>query len=68
MIQEIKEVFTKQYKADVKQMERKRSIRQQIKLRNRSERIDDKFKRLMELGYVSDCHFEVGGIDGTGDI
>lgn len=60
MLQEIKQVFSKDYQEDVKFLEFKKSMRQYVKLRNESESIDDKIKRLNDLGYISDCHIKVG--------
>lgn len=60
MLQEIKEVFSKQYQEDVKQLEFERSMRQYVKLNNESESIDDKIDRLRAMDFVSDCHIEVG--------
>lgn len=35
-------------------------MRQYVKLKNESESIDEKVKRLKTLGYISDCHIKVG--------
>lgn len=60
MLQEIRKVFTKEYQEDVKFLEFKNLMRQYVKLKNDSESIDEKMERLRTLGYVSDCHIEVG--------
>ena len=60
MIQEIRNVFSKDYQDDVKYVEYKNSMRQYVKLKNESESIDRKIERLKAEGYVSDCHIEVG--------
>lgn len=61
MLQEIKEVFTKQYQENVDFLEFKLKMREYVKLKNESESIDSKIDRLNQCGYVSACHIEVGG-------
>lgn len=61
MLQEIKEVFTKQYQENVDFLEFKLKMREYVKLKNESESIDIKIDRLNKCGYVSKCHIEVGG-------
>ena len=60
MLQEIKKVFSKEYREDVKFLEFKNAMRQFVKLRSKSEGIDDKIGHLKTLGYISNCHIEVG--------
>ena len=60
MLEEIKKVFSREYQADVKFLEFKRSMREYVKLKNESESLDAKMERLSALGYASDCHIKVG--------
>lgn len=60
MLQEIKNVFSKDYQENVKFLEFKNSMHQYVKLRNESESIDAKIEQLKTMGYVSNCHIKVG--------
>ena len=60
MLQSIKKVFTKEYQEEVAYLDLKYSMRDFIKLKNRSESIIAKVQRLKECGYVSNCSIEVG--------
>ena len=60
MLQEIKGVFTKEYRESVDYLEFKYQMRLKVKLENESESIDDKMDRLKNCGYTSECHIEVG--------
>lgn len=61
MLQAIKEVFTKRYQEDVEYLELKYEMRSYVKLKNKSESIDEKVARLKECGYSSNCRIKVGG-------
>ncbi len=63
MLQEIKEVFGKDYQEEVRFLEFKNSMRQYVKLKNESESIDDKMERLRATGYLSNCHIKVGDFE-----
>ncbi len=60
MLQEIKRVFSKDYQEDIRYLEFKNLMRPYVKLKNESEKIDEKVERLKTLGYISDCHIKVG--------
>ena len=60
MSQSIKKVFSKEYQKEVEYLDLKYSMRDFIKLKNKSESIVAKVDRLKKCGYVSNCSIEVG--------
>ena len=66
MFHEIKEVFTKEYREEVKRIEFENVMIKHIKLGVHTddiETIEDKISRLQEAGYSSNCSIRVGGFE-----
>lgn len=60
MLNRIKDVFSSKYREDTEYLEQKRVERPYIKLKNKSESIDDKMERLIRLNYESECSILIG--------
>lgn len=58
MIKQVMNVFTNEYREETKYFELKEKMAEKIKLKNQSEKIEDKMQRLKN--YESKCSIKVG--------
>ena len=60
MLSKVREVFTKEYKKEKDYMEIEYSMLHNFKLKNKSESVEDKIKRLSDKNFVSGFKLSVG--------
>ena len=60
MLNKVREVFTKEYRKETSYREIESSMLHNFKLKNKSESVEDKIKRLSDKNFVSEFKIRVG--------
>lgn len=60
MLKKVREVFTKEYREETEYCEFMEKMLHNFKLNNKSESVEEKVKRLMDKGFVSDFTINIG--------
>lgn len=60
MLNKVREVFTKEYREETNYRERAFQMLQNFSLKNTSESVEDKIKRLSDKNFISEFKVDVG--------
>lgn len=60
MLSKVREVFTKEYREETNYRELAVQMLQNFRLKNTSESVEDKIKRLSDKGFISEFKVDVG--------